>query len=62
VALGCAANLIADLRALGEGEEADRLFEATLPVYEQVLYPEHPDVLVAKAGRHLDFDFDPPLI
>jgi tetratricopeptide (TPR) repeat protein len=62
VALGCAANLIADLRTLGEDEEATALAEATFPVYERVLYPDHPDVRTAKAGRHLDFDFDPPLI
>ncbi|GAB2820606.1 hypothetical protein GCM10027176_26230 [Actinoallomurus bryophytorum] len=62
VALGCAANLIADLRALGEDEEAAALTEVTFPIYERVLYPDHPDVRTAKAGRHLDFDFDPPLI
>jgi hypothetical protein len=62
VALGCAANLVADLRALGEDEEATTLAEATFPVYERVLYPDHPDVRTAKDGRHLDFDFDPPLI
>jgi Tetratricopeptide repeat/NB-ARC domain len=62
VALGCAANLIADLRALGEDAEAEALAAVTFPVYEQVLYPDHPDVRTAKEGRHLDFDFDPPLI
>lgn len=62
VALGCAANLIADLRALGEDAEATALAATTFPLYEQVLYPDHPDVRTAKAGRHLDFDFDPPLI
>jgi hypothetical protein len=62
VALGCAANLIADLRAAGEEDAAAEFADATFALYEQLLYPEHPDVRTAKEGRHLDFDFDPPLI
>ncbi|MDN3354131.1 FxSxx-COOH system tetratricopeptide repeat protein [Actinomadura sp. DC4] len=62
VALGCAANLIIDLRALGAEDKAAAFAAVTLSNYEQALFPEHPDVKTARAGRHLDFDFDPPLI
>lgn len=62
VALGCAANLITDLKANGQEKAAAELSDATFRLYERLLYPDHPDVLTAKEGRHLDFDFDPPPI
>jgi hypothetical protein len=60
--LGCAANLIADLRAVGATDQAAELAEKTYPVYDDVLGDDHPDTKVAREGRHLDFDFDPPPI
>jgi hypothetical protein len=62
MALACAANLSADMRADGEEEEGTQLFESTLDSYARVLSLNHPDAVVALAGRHLDFDFDPPPI
>jgi tetratricopeptide (TPR) repeat protein len=60
--LGCAANLIIDLRAVGAAAEAAELAEKTYPAYDDVLGNDHPDTKVAREGRHLDFDFDPPPI
>lgn len=60
--LGCAANLIVDLRADGRAAQAAELAEKTFALYDDVLGPEHPDTVVAREGRHLDFDFDPPPI
>jgi Flp pilus assembly protein TadD len=60
--LGCAANLTVDLRADGVVEEALRLTADTLERYARTLGPDHPDTQVAKEGRRLDFDFDPPPI
>jgi tetratricopeptide (TPR) repeat protein len=60
--LGCAANLIIDLRAVGEADQAAALAEKIYPVYDDVLGDDHPDTKVAREGRHLDFDFDPPPI
>jgi Tetratricopeptide repeat len=60
--LGCAANMVIDLRAAGLDEEADRLAEDTLRRFREALGERHPDVVVAKEGRRLDFDFDPPPI
>jgi hypothetical protein len=51
-----------DLKAAGDGEAANALSDVTFPLYENLLYPDHPDVRTAKEGRHLDFDFDPPPI
>lgn len=62
VALGCAANLITDLAAAGETRTAAELSDATFPLYERLLNAHHPDVAAARAGRRLDFDFDPPPI
>lgn len=62
VAMGCAANLINDLTAAGDREAAAVLSAETFPLYERLLFPNHPDVRTAREGRHLDFDFDPPLI
>ena len=60
--LGCAANLSIDLRKDGAGDEAGVLAEDILDRYYRTLGPEHPDAKVAKLGRRLDFDFDPPPI
>jgi hypothetical protein len=60
--MGCAANLINDLTAAGDREAAAVLSAETFPLYERLLFPNHPDVRTAREGRHLDFDFDPPLI
>jgi tetratricopeptide (TPR) repeat protein len=60
--LGCAANLAADHKAVGADEEAEELAAATYQAYDSTLGPDHPDTQVAKRGRHLDFDFDPPPI
>ncbi|MCW2948374.1 MAG: putative ATP/GTP-binding protein [Actinoallomurus sp.] len=60
--LGCAANLVADLRADGAAEKAAELAEKTYADYDDTLGRDHPDTKVAKGGRHLDFDFDPPPI
>ena len=58
--LGSAANLALSLRAAGAEEEAAALSESTMAAYAKVLGPDHPDVRVAREGRQLDFDFDPP--
>jgi hypothetical protein len=66
--LGCAANLVADHRAAavqgiaGADEEEKELTTVTYQGYDSTLGPDHPDTHVAKEGRHLDFDFDPPPI
>jgi len=60
--LGCAANLSIDLRKDGAEGDADALSEDTLDRYYRTLGPEHLDAKVAKLGRRLDFDFDPPPI
>jgi tetratricopeptide (TPR) repeat protein len=66
--LGCAANLVADHRAAadqgiaGADEEEKELATHTYQGYDSTLGPDHPDTHVAKEGRHLDFDFDPPPI
>jgi tetratricopeptide (TPR) repeat protein len=60
--LGCAANLVVDLRADGKAAQAAELAEKTYPAYDEVLGADHPDTTVAREGRHLDFDFDPPPI
>ncbi|MDN3353813.1 FxSxx-COOH system tetratricopeptide repeat protein [Actinomadura sp. DC4] len=60
--LGCAANLVVDLRADGKAAQAAELAEKTYPAYDEVLGEDHPDTRVAREGRHLDFDFDPPPI
>ncbi len=56
--LACAANLIIDLEATGEVPPP--LKERTFEIYDRVLGDGHPDVIVAKSGHRLDFDFDPP--
>ncbi len=60
--LGCAANLAIDRRQDGAEAEAEALAAETFERYNATLGPEHPDVKVAKLGRRLDFDFDPPPI
>jgi tetratricopeptide (TPR) repeat protein len=60
--LGCAANLIVDLRTVGAAARAAELADKTYPAYDDVLGLDHPDTKVAREGRHLDFDFDPPPI
>ncbi|WP_062433989.1 FxSxx-COOH system tetratricopeptide repeat protein [Herbidospora daliensis] len=60
--LACAANLIIDLVATGESAAALRLKNRTFEIYDRVLGDDHPDVILAKIGHRLDFDFDPPPI
>ena len=60
--LAASANLVLDLRADGAGDEAERLSQATIDGYVRVLGFEHPDLEAFRAGRRLDFDFDPPPI
>lgn len=58
--LGAASNLTVSLRATGAEDEAAALSKATMAAYLRVLGPDHPDTKVAREGRQLDFDFDPP--
>jgi hypothetical protein len=60
--LGCAANLVVDLRAEGAGDEAELLLADTMSRYEATLGAKHADTVAAAEGRRLDFDFDPPPI
>jgi tetratricopeptide (TPR) repeat protein len=60
--LAGAANLVLDLRATGDVEQADALAEDTFGRYSRVLGDDHPDVIVARTGQRLDFDFDPPAL
>ena len=48
--LGCAANLVIDLRALGAADEADQLLDDTIRRYAATLGPEHPDSVNAASG------------
>ena len=60
--LGASANLVFDRRADGAGDEADRLSEVTVDNYVRAFGFGHPDLEAFRAGRRLDFDFDPPPI
>jgi hypothetical protein len=60
--LGCAANLVVDLRTGGADEQAEQLYADTLDRYAATLGLDYPDAANAAAGKRLDFDFDPPPI
>jgi hypothetical protein len=51
-----------DLRAEGDGEQAEQRAQETLGRYDRVLGLDHPDVRAFLDNRRLDFDFDPPPI
>jgi hypothetical protein len=52
-------NLSLDLGALGDEEAAKSLLTLVLASYQRTLGPNHPDTIVATAGKRLDRDFDP---
>jgi tetratricopeptide (TPR) repeat protein len=60
--LGCAANLALDRIATGDQESGKSLMADVLRLYEDTQGPEFPDAVVAREGRRLDPDFDPPAI
>ena len=59
ITLGCAANLVLDLRADGADEEADSLLARTTSGYERTFGTDHPLTEAVAARSRLDFDFDP---
>jgi tetratricopeptide (TPR) repeat protein len=60
--LGCAANLALDRIASGDQESGKSLMANVLRLYEKFQGPEFPDAVVAREGKRLDPDFDPPAI
>jgi tetratricopeptide (TPR) repeat protein len=60
--LGCMANLALDRMAAGDQESGEKLMAEALRLFEQTQGPDFPDAVVARAGKRLDPDFDPPAI
>jgi tetratricopeptide (TPR) repeat protein len=58
--LGCAANLALDRIATGDQESGEKLMAEVLRLYEETQGPDFPDAVVARGGKRLDPDFDPP--
>jgi tetratricopeptide (TPR) repeat protein len=60
--LGCAANLALDRIATGDHESGKSLMAEVLRLYDETQGPDFPDAAVAREGKRLDPDFDPPAI
>jgi tetratricopeptide (TPR) repeat protein len=58
--LGCTANLACDLRALGEDEQAAAVAAGAWERMAATLGRDSPDVIAAREGERIVYDFDPP--
>jgi tetratricopeptide (TPR) repeat protein len=58
--LGCAANLACDLRAMGEDEQAAAVAAGVWERMAAILGRDSPDVIAAREGERIVYDFDPP--
>jgi hypothetical protein len=58
--LGCTANLACDLRALGEDEQAAAVAAGAWERMAATLGRDAPDVIAAREGERIVYDFDPP--